>query len=321
MDRTEDRPAEESDQRPPAVVTRAAGAVLWRWGAQGREIAVVHRPRYGDWTLPKGKIDPGEIAPAAAVREVLEETGFRCVLSRFLTQIAYTVKRGGKTVDYFAAEALPGAFTANEEVDELRWMSPERAREQLSYPVDVPVVAAFERLPTDAVMVLLVRHADAGDRAQWTGDDALRPLSGAGREQRDALTELLSLYGPTRVHSAPRVRCTQTVEPLAERLGADVVDEPLLSEEGYASDPEAAAGRLARLAAETGAVVVCSQGGVVPDLVARLARAGGVQLDDGVSSAKGSVWSLMFRRGGHPNNGHGPAARLVAADYFPEARA
>ncbi len=320
MDRIEQRPAEESDRNAPAVV-RAAGAVLWRWGAQGREIAVVHRPRYDDWTLPKGKIDPGEIAPRAAVREVLEETGFRCALSRFLTQVTYAVKRGGKAVDYFAAQALPGTFTANDEVDELRWMSPERAREQLSYSVDVPVVEAFERLPTDTVMVLLVRHADAGERSQWTGDDDLRPLSDSGLEQRDALTALLSLYEPARVHAAPRVRCTETVEPLAERLGTGVVGEPLLSEEGYAAEPDAAVDRMTRLAAAAGAVVVCSQGGVIPGLVTRLAHAGGVQLDDGISSTRASVWSLMFRRDATPDNGHGPLPRLVAADYFPEPRA
>ncbi|PWS15578.1 NUDIX hydrolase, partial [Klebsiella pneumoniae] len=83
--------AAESTVRTAGETVRAAGAVLWRAGAGGIEVAVVHRPRYDDWSLPKGKIDPGENAPRAAAREVAEETGLSCVLSRYLAEVAYSI--------------------------------------------------------------------------------------------------------------------------------------------------------------------------------------------------------------------------------------
>ena len=259
------------------VTVRAAGAVLWRPGTGAApEVAVVHRPRYDDWSLPKGKLDPGETSAHAAVREVREETGFGCVLSGFLGRVHYEVPgpggRTGKRVDYFTARAGDGDFAPNDEVDELVWVALPKARELLSYPQDRQVLDEFAALPDDPVTVLLVRHAKAGRRAEFDGDDALRPLSGTGRRQRDALHSWLPLFGPERVYSAPRVRCEETVRPVAAGLGIEVAVEPLLSEEGYKADPEAAVHRFLRIAAGSGTAVVCSQGGVIPDLVARLAR-------------------------------------------------
>ena len=311
---------------------RAAGAVLWRAGPGGRtEVAVVHRPRYDDWSLPKGKIDPGENAPRAAAREVAEETGFPCALSRYLTEVTYSIpsRDGGtveKRVDYFAAAAREGMFQPNEEVDVLRWMSPASAREQLSYRHDCRVLDAFERLPTDVATLLLVRHADAGTREEFSGDDAQRPLSGTGRRQRAALHELLPLYGPERLYAAPRLRCEQTVEPVAADLGTTIGSEPLLSEESHWTEPHASLQRLLTLAAGPGPAVVCSQGGVIPDLVGRLAKAGGLRPDElagarhmaevgRIPSGKASVWTLTFRCDRPSGNGDEPV-RLVAADYL-----
>ena len=315
--------------RTKSETVRAAGAVLWRAGpGGGTEVAVVHRPRYDDWSLPKGKIDPGEDAPRAASREVAEETGFSCVLSRYLAEVAYSVpsRDGGtveKRVDYFTAAARDGAFQPNEEVDVLRWMSPASARERLSYRHDGRVLDAFERLPTDVATLLLVRHADAGKREEFAGDDDLRPLSGSGHRQSAALQELLTLYGPERVYAAPRTRCAQTVEPVAADLGVGVGDEPLLSEEGHWPDPQASLQRLLSIAAGPGPAVVCSQGGVIPEVVGRLAKASGLRPDELAGarhmaavgrfpSAKASVWTLTFQR----DAGDDEPVRLVAADYL-----
>jgi 8-oxo-(d)GTP phosphatase len=304
----------------PGGPIRAAGAVLWRAGTDGPEVALVHRPRYDDWSLPKGKLDRGELAAHAAVREIAEETGFSCVLSTFLKQVNYSVpKQGGgrvpKVVDYFVARAGDGAFAPNDEVDELCWLRTDQARGRLSYPQDVAVLDAFERLPTASATVLLVRHAKAGKRSDWAGDDALRPLTEAGLRQRDALHSLLPLFGPARIYSAPRVRCRQTVAPIAADLGIGIVDEPLFSEEGYLGSPDAAVNLLLRIAAGSGTALVCSQGGVIPDLVARLADSAGLGLSE-VASRKGSVWTLTFRRDRYSGNGSGPALRLAAADYL-----
>ncbi len=310
-----------SEEFGPAV--RAAGAVLWRDGANGAEVAVVHRPRYDDWSLPKGKLDTAELAAEAAVREVREETGFGCVLQRTLQQVRYPVPAHStpqgtatKVVDYFAAHASGGEFVAGNEVDELRWIPVAQARELLTYPHDGTVLDAFTAAPTDVHSVLLVRHAKAGKRSDWNDDDTLRPLTDAGRAQRDVLHRLLPLFGPRRVHSAPRVRCVDTVAPVAADLGGDVVAEPLLSEEGYAQNPHAGLRRLLDIARLPGASVVCSQGGVIPDVVERLLLAEGRDPGD-VPSKKGSVWTLTLH-GGSGTNGTDPGLRLVAADYVSE---
>ena len=274
---------------------KAAGAVLWRDAGGNVEVAVVHRQRYDDWSLPKGKLDQGETIPACAVREIEEETGFSCVLGRHLSQVSYSVKGVPKTVDYYSAEAVSGSFAANDEVDELRWLPVTEASALLSYEPDREVLEEFARLPADLLLVLLVRHAKAGKRSEWDGDDDLRPLSDAGWRQAEALRTLLPLWAPVRVHTAPRVRCADTVRGVAEDLGVDVVQEHRLSEEGYWPDPDAGLVRLLEVAALEGRAVVSSQGGVIPSVVQSLAEMGGLRLDE-IPCKKGSTWVLAFTR-------------------------
>lgn len=297
---------------------RAAGTVLWHQQPDGTiEVALVHRPRYDDWSLPKGKLDAGETSAAAAVREVSEETGFSAVLGRYIGQVSYPVpdKRGKrqlpKTVDYFSARAVHGRFEQNDEVDELRWVSPEEARGLLSYEHDARIVDSFAALPAASHTMLLVRHAKAGKRQEWTGDDDLRPLSAAGGEQAAALRVLLPLFGPDRVFSAPRLRCVQTVQGVAEDLGVDVRMEPLLAEEDYWADPQRGLARLLEIASEPGTPVLSSQGGVIPDVVSALTERYGVHAGH-IVGKKGSVWLLSFAPAPH-----GGEPKLLAADYFP----
>ncbi|EHR49563.1 phosphohistidine phosphatase SixA [Saccharomonospora marina XMU15] len=295
---------------------RAAGAVLWRRCPHGHvEVAVVHRPRYDDWSLPKGKLDPGETAPVAAVRELAEETGFEAVLGRFLTRVEYDLGGVPKVVDYFSARANSGRFTPNDEVDELRWLRQEEATTMVHYDTDRQVLARFAALPAELTTLLLVRHAKAGRRDAWTGDDDLRPLSEAGVRQARALRVLLRSFSPDRVLSAPRLRCVQTVQGVADDAGVEVEHEPLMSEEVYWADPAAALRRLRDIVVAGGTPVVCSQGGVIPDVVNALAQQDGVVLPatkaDGVASKKGSVWLLSFTQG--PDR----VPRLVDAAYLP----
>ncbi|WP_296376424.1 MULTISPECIES: NUDIX hydrolase [unclassified Pseudonocardia] len=286
---------------PRPVSVRAAGAVLWRASESGTELALVHRPRYDDWSFPKGKLDRGETMPFAAVREVAEETGWRCRLGPVLGDVHYEVPEGPKLVRYWSAQAVDGAdgpgFSANDETDELRWVAPDKAGGLLSYRRDVDVLGRFVRRGVATSTLVLVRHARAGSRSQWDGDDGLRPLSGSGREQALQVSTLLGLFGPDRVLSAPPVRCRETVAPLAATLGVPVSGEPLLGEEGYWDDPDAGLARARELAAAPGVTVVCSQGGVIPDVVAALAAASphrlGVDPDD-VPARKASTWVLTF---------------------------
>ncbi|MEO9327411.1 NUDIX hydrolase [Gordonia aurantiaca] len=290
----------------------AAGAVVWRPGPSGStatdevEIAVVHRPRYDDWTIPKGKGERGETLVDTAVREIAEETGQHIVLGRHLGDIHYDLGSGRKHVRYWAARGGDGTFAADDEVDELRWLTVEKARETLTYELDQQILQEFTRLPADLHTLLLVRHAKAGRRADWDGDDRLRPLDAVGRRQAAALVGLLAAFGARRVHAADRVRCEQTLELLAAFLGVGVQSEPDLSEEVYRTDPAAAQRRIRELAAETADVVaVCSQGKVIPPLMEWWARQDGIDLPE-AANRKGSVWVCSLHDG-----------RLVAADHIP----
>jgi 8-oxo-(d)GTP phosphatase len=293
---------------PTAADVLAAGAVLWRPGVHGVEIALVHRPKYDDWSFPKGKLDAGETMPFAAVREVAEETGQAARLGPLLGDVRYSVPEGGKLVRYWAAEARGGEFTPGAETDELRWMDAADAAGLLSYPHDVEVLERFAKIGPPVSVIALVRHGKAGSRSEWDGDDALRPLSGSGQEQARQLDALLGLFGPDRVVTAPPVRCRDSVVPLAERLGLAIDEEPLLGEPGYRDDPAATLARLRELACVPGVTVACSQGGVIPGLARTLATGAGlpgVDPDD-VPAKKGSVWLLTF----------GPDAAARTADYY-----
>ena len=300
---------------------RAAGAVLWRDDNGSVEVAVVHRPRYDDWSLPKGKLDVGETVPAAAVREVLEETGYHTVLGRHVSQAHYRAFGRPKVVDYFSARVLWGDFVPNSEADELRWLPVDEAAALVTRPLDREVLGAFALVPADLKTVLLVRHAKAGKRENWPIDDDLRPLSSAGWRQAEGLRSLLPLFAPARVHSAPRVRCVQTVQGFADDLSTSVRREVRLSEEAYWPDPDAGLVRFLEITTDDGVPVVSSQGGVIPDLVGKLADIGGLRLAD-VPCKKGSLWLLAFT---HPRPGwstsDSPAGwpRLVSAHYLPSA--
>ncbi|MEY2447790.1 MAG: 8-oxo-dGTP diphosphatase [Acidimicrobiaceae bacterium] len=130
------------------AVVRAAGGVVIRDGERGPEVAVVHRPRYDDWSLPKGKRDPGETDEQCAVREVEEETGLRCSLGRELLPTRYVDRKGRpKVVRYWDMKVLGSrSFVANDEIDEVVWLPIHEAEARLSYPYDAAVLANV-RLP------------------------------------------------------------------------------------------------------------------------------------------------------------------------------
>lgn len=114
-------------------VVRAAGCVVYRAGPNGLEVLVVHRPRYDDWDLPKGKREPDESDVECAIRETEEESGFRGAVEAELAADTYRVRGRDKVVRWFLMRCTDGAFQPNDEVDEIRWLSPDEAREILSY--------------------------------------------------------------------------------------------------------------------------------------------------------------------------------------------
>jgi len=222
--------------KPPKIP--AAGALLWRPGEQGPEVVLVHRPRYDDWSFPKGKCMPGEHVLITAVREVAEETEIETILGRKLRTVRYLSDGRPKQVDYWAArpaaQALGGAdeptepapFTPNDEVDELAWLPLTAAGDRLTYRHDTEVLSEFASAPAATRAIILVRHASARNKKAWQNaghpDDLTRPLTPLGHVQAKLLGQILSCFGPARVISSPAERCLATVEPYAAMIGGVV---------------------------------------------------------------------------------------------------
>jgi 8-oxo-dGTP diphosphatase len=294
---------------------RAAGGVVWRpvdngSGGSAVEVAVVHRPRYDDWSIPKGKLGAGESELDGALREVLEETGHRVRPGRALGDVRYMKKIDGgvreKVVHYWAMQAIGGVFTPSREVDGLRWLSIEDAQELLTRATDREILERFTSGPLTTRTVLLVRHASAGERSKWEGDDRLRPLDETGWEQAQELVRLLSRFEVQELWSADYLRCSQTLQPLAESIGLEIKEQPLLSEQAFPGREEEAVATIRQMGSDGDAVAACSQREVIPELVQRLAEADGVELPEPFRAKKGSVWALSF-----------DAERLCGAEYFP----
>ncbi len=233
----------------------AAGALVWRPRGRSVEVLLIHRPRYDDWSWPKGKAEVGESLPACAVREVEEEAGVRVVLGRPLPSVSYRLSSGAtKICSYWAATELPpgspaeAARTAVEpsknEVDDARWVTAEKAMKLLTRKSDrAPLGALLDyldegRLRTWAVQ--LARHGQAKTRSAWTRGEDTRPLTPTGARQAAALVPMLSAFGAEEVVTSPWARCRDTVAPYAAVSGADLLLAPQLTEDGAVEDPAGA---------------------------------------------------------------------------------
>ncbi len=271
----------------------AAGGLLWRVVDDQLLVGVVHRDRYDDWSLPKGKLHAGESALSAAIREVTEETGASATLSRRLGEVHYRVRGIEKTVHFWAMKYTGGDFERSAEVDKFEWLAPDEANRRLSYDGERAIVATALSAPLPTSVVVLIRHARAGKRSEWSGPDELRPLERRGRSQARALADLVSPFAPVRLIAADPVRCVQTLQPLAQRLELEIDIEPAFADRESVDDAQGAIDALSVLVKRGETVAVCSQG----DTITRLLGAG---------AAKGSAWVLGGRDG-----------VIVSSDYYP----
>jgi 8-oxo-dGTP diphosphatase len=263
-------------------VVRAAGAVLWRparaASTPGIEVGLVHRPKYDDWSLPKGKLDPGEHITGCAVREVLEETGHAISLGVPLGLLRYPVAGAIKQVDYWAARADDTAapWRGTAEIDRLEFVSAQRAASRLSHPRDVDLVESAAALlgdpPTDTTPLIVLRHAKALARKRWDGADPDRPLEAKGTAQADRLAVLLACFGVERVVSSDSLRCVDTVHPYATAARAHVELEPRVTEEAHETTAGAAADAVTELLHDPRPAVLCSHRPVLPTIFDALGR-------------------------------------------------
>jgi 8-oxo-(d)GTP phosphatase len=263
----------------------AAGTVVWRAArdhsagdpSDGQvEVLLVHRPKYDDWSFPKGKRDPGEHLLTTAVRETAEESGVRVRLGPPLPQQEYvTTPDLTKRVLYWTARPLDEDatrdFEPNREVDEVAWLRLGEAGDRLTYARDREMLEAFALTPYRTEPLLVLRHAQALPRSSWTGPDRERGLSPQGEQEAECLVALLQAYGVRRVLSSDAVRCTSTVEPYAAATGLRVEVDHRLSEEGLQGLGEQTSAERGRDVLGTDrATVVCSHRPVLPALLAAL---------------------------------------------------
>ncbi len=261
------------------------------------EVAAVWRPRVGNWSLPKGKLDDGEHLLTAACREVEEETGVPVIPQMWLCRAAYVLPNPTgdvyKTVDFWSmrTERPDAGFVADEEIGERRWMPLPEAFETLTRPRDQQALKAFTALPAVTATVLLVAPAEI--EPEFDGPDVARPLSRRGREQAVRLAALTALYRPERALSATGRASVQTVEPVARAVRCELAGDSVFDAEAHGRSPARAGTRLREVASAGGCAIVCADPEVVSDTVAILADEDDLAIAD-VSTRTGQGWVLSL---------------------------
>lgn len=274
----------------------AAGGVVWRGGREhpalsnlGKaplEVLLVHRPKYDDWSFPKGKIEPGELLTGCAVREIAEETGLQVCLGPKLGVTDYPVDGIDKQVTYWLANTrstpavLARAYAEPalpEEIDRKEWVALSQAPDWLTQEFDKSLALKAQEALKDgwgrSRPLVLLRHAKAKKREKWRTDDALRPLKKKGKKQAKAQVSTLSAFGVSEVVSSPWKRCEETVIPYVKATVATTRFFDALSEEGHRANPEEAKLLFDRCFEETlrkGATVICTHRPVLDDLLNHL---------------------------------------------------
>ena len=283
-----------------STAIQAAGAVLWRWDKnQELEIALIHRPRYDDWSLPKGKLENGESHIACAFREVLEETGFTAVFGPELGQTFYKVEGAEKVARYWSARATNTSFGTPDpnEIDEIQWTSPKEAKKILTNKDDCKIIDYFLEFGPDTTPLVLLRHAKAVKREEWDGDDGDRPLDVVGQRQAKHFLSNFLPYDLREIHSSDAMRCLETLEYLAKELQAKTTVTQDLSEYGYSRDKDSPLKYTKKLLKKGVPVLVCSHNPILPKVVKELIGKKNFKNLDYEKLSPGDAWVLHHRDG------------------------
>lgn len=254
----------------PAPDVRAAGAVVTRKGGQ---VLLVHRPRYDDWSFPKGKLDPDEHVTTAAVREVAEETGLDIRLGPALSTQRYDTGRGRmKSVNYWVGRVQGdddvSGYAINDEIDEVAWVPWAEAMSRLTYPHDVDTLVEARALRRKTRALVVLRHGHARSRRGWASDDRRRPLLLSGNSEAQRLVPVLAAFDTTEVYSSSSVRCVATVTPYVHTTGWPLHSYDELSEEGVS--PPAVDELVEKLLAADSSAVLCTHRPVLPVVLTSL---------------------------------------------------
>ena len=249
---------------------RAAGALLWRENSDfAIEVALIHRPRYDDWSLPKGKLEIGETALQCAYREVLEETGIRASFTRHLGAVEYEESGQQKRVKYWAAYCAldQSDFIANEEVDQMKWLPATQALEQATHDFDKSIIETFMNQEQHTDTLIILRHTKSLERGDWDEADSHRTLDETGFDQAQLLIKHLEPFAIDELYTSDYTRCVQTVTPLAHARGLSITAVPSLNEESFELDPEKAISFANALKQDEKNILICSHNPVIPSML------------------------------------------------------
>jgi 8-oxo-dGTP diphosphatase len=290
----------------------AAGGVLWRGDPANPEVALVHRPRYDDWSVPKGKAKSGEHLLVTALRETTEETGHLVRVGPRLTTVQYPVTSGGrsatKVVTYWSMRCAGGSFLPNREVDQIEWLPVDLARNRVTSDCDRTVLDAFVQTQRDTETLLLVRPGQTVVPRRETSA-AARRLNRSGRDQAAALVPVLEGFGVTELRSADLPACVDMLAPIAAATGLTVRRESSLVHTEFVGREQQVADRLLADAAHREALVVCGQQRVIAGLLTALGRRGSVEPPHETTVKKGGWWLVHHRDGSISSyERHEPAA-------------
>ncbi|MDQ0922538.1 8-oxo-dGTP pyrophosphatase MutT (NUDIX family)/phosphohistidine phosphatase SixA [Pseudarthrobacter sp. W1I19] len=269
--------ADQTDHPGEPVAVTAAGALPWRLNKDQLEVLLIHRPRYDDWSWPKGKIDDGETIPECAIREVWEEIGLSASLGIPLPPIHYHVASGLKVVHYWAVRVNGDKLVPDgKEVDSVMWCAPEKAARLLSNPSDVAPLEylqdAHGRGELNTWPLLVLRHAKAKPRSSWSKAEGERPLAATGTRQAQAVGRLLQAWKPPRVVTSPWLRCVATIAPYAKVASPKVKLSEALTEQRHQRNPKKTAAVVEALFDKQRPVVVCTHRPALPTVFGQLAQ-------------------------------------------------
>ncbi|WP_416416597.1 NUDIX hydrolase [Paenarthrobacter aromaticivorans] len=269
--------ADQTDHPGERVAVVAAGAIPWRVQKGALQVLLIHRPRYDDWSWPKGKLDDGETVPQCAVREVHEEIGLNSWLGVPLPPIHYHVSAGLKVVHYWAMRVNGEQLRPDgKEVDSVMWCSPDRAASFLSNPTDVEPLEYLEKAHVrgelDTWPLVLIRHAKAKPRSSWTKAEGERPLAASGQRQAAAVRRLLEVWKPQRIVTSPWTRCVATIAPYAKASGAKVKLVEALTEHNHNRSPKKTAATVEALFDKQVPIAVCTHRPALPTVLNQLGQ-------------------------------------------------
>jgi 8-oxo-dGTP diphosphatase len=261
----------------------AAGAVLWRKSEKKKiEVIIIHRPKYDDWTFPKGKAEVGEPLIACAYREVLEETNIETAFGPYLGEVEYLTNDGKKKVSFWSAKVIKEKeFNSNAEVDQLKWVEVTKVKELLTLDTDRKILEQFLRIEPDTKPLVLLRHAKAVTRDEWQGEDDDRPLDSYGQNQAKRLLAMYQVFNLEQIHSSDAVRCYDTVVAIAKGLSIKLEVTGKLSESTFKKDKEKAFDYAKDLMKLNESVLLCSHNPILPKMLNKLTKKSEVDADEG----------------------------------------